>query len=80
MANSIKIDFGVLGFIVSIFRDGLNEALNHVRVTHVEEISQVYLNVCMFIPMGYLLPYIFDWFRKDLRRYSKLEVDKHMQL
>ncbi|MBQ4251871.1 MAG: VanZ family protein [Erysipelotrichaceae bacterium] len=68
LADAIKIDFGVLGFIGMIFRDGLPAALAHVRVQHLESIAQVYMNICMFIPLGYLLPYIFDWFRRHVIR------------
>ena len=68
LAKSFKIDFGILGFIGSIFRDGLEAALAHVKVQHFENIAQVYMNICMFIPMGYLLPYVFDWFRKHPKR------------
>ena len=64
LANAVKIDFGILGFIHSIFTDGLAEALQHVSVEKMDSISQVYLNVVMFIPMGYLLPYVFDKFQK----------------
>ena len=67
LKDSIKIDFGILGFIVSIFRDGYSAAISHVKLQHFENIAQVYMNICMFIPMGYLLPYIFDWFRQKVR-------------
>lgn len=69
LADSIQIDFGLLGLIAAIFRDGFREAMSHVTIQHTENIAQVYMNICMFIPMGYLLPYIFDWFRRrPLRR------------
>lgn len=64
LTSSIKIDFGILGFIVAIFKEGFSAAVSHIKVQNVENITQVYLNVCMFIPLGYLLPYIFDWYRR----------------
>lgn len=67
LKRSINIDFGILGFIASIFTDGPEQALAHVRIQHFENLAQVYMNICMFIPMGYLLPYIFDWFRRRVR-------------
>lgn len=32
-----------------------------------EDITQVYMNVMLFVPMGYLLPYLFAWFRARVR-------------
>ena len=66
LANSIKIDFGILGFIKAVFTDGFSAAMKHVSV-NVDNIAQVYLNIVMFVPMGYLLPYIFDWFRRKVK-------------
>ena len=68
LTNALKIDFGILGFIRSIFKDGLKEALSHVNVEKIDDISQVYLNVVMFVPMGYLLPYVFDSYHKDKKK------------
>ena len=68
LASSIHIDLGILGFIKSVFTDGFSEAMSHVRISGTTHITQVYMNICMFIPMGYLLPYIFDWFRIHPRR------------
>lgn len=66
-ANAIKIDFGILSFIRTIFTDGFKEAVTHVKLNKIEDIYQVYLNIAMFVPMGYLLPYVFDWFRRHIR-------------
>ncbi len=68
LASSIHIDFGILGLIHSIFTEGFRAAMSHVQITRLSNIAQVYMNICMFIPMGYLLPYIFDWFRIHPRR------------
>ncbi|MBR0385196.1 MAG: VanZ family protein [Erysipelotrichaceae bacterium] len=67
LGNDIKIDFGVLQLIKVLFTEGLEEALSHVTLAGFDNINQVYLNICMFIPMGYLLPYVFDWFRRNMR-------------
>ncbi|MBQ6479039.1 MAG: VanZ family protein [Erysipelotrichaceae bacterium] len=66
--SSFDIDLGILGFFRMIFKNGLPEAVSHVRITGFENIYQVYLNICMFIPLGFLLPYVFDWYRKNSRR------------
>ena len=68
LGNSIMIDSGFFGFLKAIFTDGFKRALSHVSITHPESISQVYMNICLFIPMGYLLPYVFDWFRRNVYR------------
>ena len=64
LASSIKIDLGIFGFIHTMFTEGFNAAMSHVEIRGFASIAQVYMNICMFIPMGYLLPYVFDWFRR----------------
>lgn len=68
LGKSIMIDFGILEFIKTLFTDGFSRALAHIRIINPGSISQVYLNVCLFIPLGYLLPYVFDWFRRNVTR------------
>ena len=63
LASTLRIDFGFLGFLHTLFTEGFRSAAEHVKVGSLENVAQVYMNVCMFIPMGYLLPYVFDWFR-----------------
>ena len=72
LAKSIHIDFGILGLIHSIFTEGFSTAMSHVKLNSTTHISQVYMNICMFIPMGYLLPYVFDRFRLHPRRSTLL--------
>ena len=67
LANAVQIDYGILGFIKDIFTNGFSSAMEHVKVNKIEDIYQVYLNIALFIPMGYLLPYVFDFFRKDMK-------------
>ena len=63
LTNAVQIDFGILNVIPAIFREGPVSALRHIRVISPANIAQVYMNVMLFIPMGYLLPYVFSWFR-----------------
>ena len=65
LSNSIKIDYGVLELIKILFTKGPSEALSHVKIVNMDDFMQVYLNVVMFVPMGYLLPYVFDWYRRS---------------
>lgn len=67
-ANSFYIDFGFLDIINILFTEGIAAALAHIRIISVSGITQLYLNIAMLVPMGYLLPYIFDWFRQDVSR------------
>ncbi len=67
LASSIHIDFGVFGLIRSIFTEGFQTAMSHVSIDKTYNITQVYMNIAMFVPLGYLLPYVFDWFRRDVR-------------
>ena len=68
LANSIKIDYGIFTIIRIFFTEGLSAVLSHIQIVSKYNVSQVLLNVAMFIPLGYLLPYIFDWYRRSIRR------------
>ena len=65
--NAVETDRGLMDVIETIFREGLVEGLSHVEVIRPQDIAQVYLNVMLFVPMGYLLPYVFTWFRAKAR-------------
>ena len=67
LSSSVKIDLGFLGFLKTIFTDGFSEAISHVEIISAQDIVQVYFNVMLFVPMGYLLPYLFSWFRARVR-------------
>lgn len=66
LANAFRTDSGFADAVLSIFREGIRTGLSHVRIRPAD-IYQVYLNVMLFIPMGYLLPYVFPWFRAKVR-------------
>lgn len=61
--NSVQIDYGFLGVIRAVFTEGFSAAMSHIHLVSPEDIAQVYMNIMLFVPMGYLLPYTFDWFR-----------------
>ena len=67
LKNAVHIDFGFLGFIKTVFTDGFSAAWSHVNIENTKDIAQVYMNIMLFVPMGYLLPYTFDWFRAKVR-------------
>ena len=41
--------------------------MSHFRVIVPAGITQVYMNIMLFVPMGYLLPYVSSWFRAKVR-------------
>ena len=65
--NAVETDRGLADILETIFREGFVEGLSHVEVIRPQDIAQVYLNVMLFVPMGYLLPYVFGWFRAKAR-------------
>ena len=67
LKNAVQIDFGFLGFLKAVFTEGFSAALAHVRIAKAADITQAYMNVMLFVPMGYLLPYIFSRFRTRIR-------------
>ena len=67
LLQSIRFDFGLYGILRSFFLEGVRGGLSHIRIVKPEDIAQVYMNAMLFVPMGYLLPYIFPWFRAKVR-------------
>ena len=65
--NAVETDRGLVDVVETIFKEGFVEGLSHVEVIRPQDIAQVYLNVMLFVPMGYLLPYVFGWFRARAR-------------
>ena len=63
LQKAINSDFGLSDLLVILFTEGLQKALSHIRVVKFEDITQVYMNVMLYVPMGYLLPYVFETFR-----------------
>ena len=65
--NAVETDRGLVDILQTVFTEGLTEGLSHVEIIRPQDIAQVYLNVMLFVPMGYLLPYVFAWFRARAR-------------
>ena len=64
LKKSVYIDFGFLEVLRIMARDGFRAGLSHIRVINAADITQVYLNVMLFVPLGYLLPYVSGWMRR----------------
>ena len=67
LQNAISTDYGLFDFLVTLFREGIQSAFSHVYVVKFEDITQVYMNIMLYVPMGYLLPYVFEFFRNGSR-------------
>lgn len=67
LRDAVRIDLGFFGFIQTLFSQGFASALSHVKIISPAGITQVYMNIMLFVPMGYLLPYLFPWFRARVR-------------
>ena len=50
-----------------IFTEGIASAFADVKLVRPEDLIQFYLNIIVFVPFGYLLPYAFRWFRERVR-------------
>ena len=61
------IDFGILGCIINEVSNGAVILPSDLPELDFSGITQVILNIILFIPMGYLLPYLFAWFRKGVK-------------
>ena len=64
VAGAIYIDLGVLEILHLLFTEGIASALSHIHIIQYVHFTQVYMNIALMVPMGYLLPYLFKWFRQ----------------
>ena len=63
LKNAVRVDFGRLGLLRTLFAEGFSGAASRVEVVKPDDIAQVYMNIMLYVPMGYLLPYISGYFR-----------------
>ena len=63
LKNAFRTDHGFSDVFSRLFTDGLS-AFANVRLVRPEDIAQFYMNMMVFVPLGYLLPYTFRWFRE----------------
>ena len=52
-------------FLHTFFKNGFSASGAEVRVRW-SGLTQFTMNIMLFVPMGYLLPYLFPWFRKKV--------------
>ena len=67
LKNAFSTPTGFSGWFRTLFTEGIASAFSQISIVRPEDISQFYLNVMLFLPVGYLLPYVFRWFRSRVR-------------
>ena len=65
--NAFSTPTGFSGWFRTLFTEGISSAFSQISIVRPEDLSQFYLNVMLFVPIGYLLPYVFRWFRARVR-------------
>ena len=56
LQSAVKIDYGIFDVIRILFTKGFREAMSHIQIVNTANITQVYMNIMLFVPMGYMLP------------------------
>ena len=63
LKNAFRTDHGFTDVFARLFQEGF-AAFQNVRLVRPQDITQFYSNIMFFVPLGYLLPYTFRWFRE----------------
>ncbi len=66
LKNAFRTDHGFSDVLSRLFSEGFS-AFANIRLVRPEDIAQFYLNMMVFVPLGYLLPYTFRWFRERVQ-------------
>ena len=66
LKNAFQTDRGFSDVFSRLFTEGFS-AFANVKLVRPEDIAQFYMNLMVFVPLGYLLPYSFRWFRERVR-------------
>ena len=67
LKNAFSTPSGFYGWFKTLFKEGVSAAMSQIYVARPRDISQFFLNIMVFIPIGYLLPYVYTWFRSRVR-------------
>ena len=63
LKNAFETEHGFSDVLTRLFSEGFSVFAN-IRLVRPEDIAQFYMNMMLFVPLGYLLPYTFRWFRE----------------
>lgn len=64
--SAFYLDLGLTGTIRVLFRDGLKAALSSIHIRNSAMAREVFLNILLYIPMGYLIPFVFKSLRSHV--------------
>ncbi len=67
LRDAFSTDHGFSDVLRRVFTEGFASAFANVKLVRPEDLVQFLLNMMLFIPMGYLLPYVFRWFRAHVK-------------
>jgi len=67
LKNAFRTPTGFTGWFRTLFSEGFSAAFSQITLVRPKDLFQFFLNVLLFIPMGYLMPYAFSWFRARVR-------------
>ena len=63
LKNAFRTDHGFSDVLSRLFTEGFS-AFRNIVLVRPEDIAQFCMNLMVFVPLGYLLPYTFRWFRE----------------
>jgi len=66
LKNAFETEHGFSDVLTRLFTEGFS-VFRNIRLVRPEDIAQFYMNMMVFVPLGYLLPYTFRWFRERVR-------------
>lgn len=64
--SAFYLDLGLAGTIRILFRDGLRAAISSIHIRSSAMAREVFLNILLYVPMGYLIPFIFKSLRNHV--------------
>ena len=57
LKNAFSTPTGFSGWFRTLFTEGFRSAFSQISLVRPEDISQFYLNIMLYVPLGYLFPY-----------------------
>ena len=64
--HSMVFDYGPLYTLQQLLHADWSGGLSTVHIISTEPLEGIFLNILLYIPLGYLLPYAFGWFSRGL--------------
>lgn len=64
--SAFYLDLGFVGTIRTLLHGGIRAAAESVHIRNSEMAREVFLNILLYVPMGYLIPFIFKSLRSHV--------------